>query len=273
MAREKTWFKLWITEGYSVRQLISISRRGIWKIKGTISVWLKRIPVTVVLNYSEIKYLLFDGTYFKHENCLMAAMDNSDGRIVGRRYCIRENYETAHSIFNELNNKGVLPKAITIDGNTSVIRAIKAVWPNITIQRCLAHIQRQGLSWLRRNPKLPAGKDLRRILLTVTEIKNEKDKILFIAEFEKWEKKYGESVRHLPADHKVFSDLRGTRSLLIHALPDMFHYLDDDNIPATTNKIEGYFSRLKIIYRQHRGLSKSHRQNFFNWYIYFKNNN
>lgn len=224
-------------------------------------------------NYSEIKYLLFDGTYFKHENCLMAAMDDQNGKIIGEKYCVRENYANAYSIFYELDIAGVSPKAITTDGNTSVIRAIKTIWPNITIQRCLAHIQRQGLSWLRRNPKLPASKNLRIILLTVTEIKNESDKNLFITEFEKWEKRYGESVRHLPSDHKVFGDLQRTRSLIIHALPDMFHYLDNTSIPATTNKIEGYFSRLKIIYRQHRGLSKNHRQNFFKWYIYFKNNN
>jgi hypothetical protein len=120
---------------------------------------------------------------------------------------------------------------------------------------------------------MPAGRDLRNILLTVTEIKSERDKILFIAEFEKWEKRYGESVLHLPSDHKVFGDLQRTRSLIIHAMPDMFHYLNDNNIPATTNRVEGYFSRLKIVYRQHRGLSKNHRQNFFNWYIYFKNIN
>lgn len=201
----------------------------------------------------------------------MTAMDNSDGKIVGHRYCLRENYETTYLIFSKLKNDGIVPKAITIDGNPSVIRAIKAVWPNITVQRCLAHIQRQGLSWLRRNPQPPAAKDLRKILLMVTDIKDKNDKIFFISEFKKWEMKYDELVCRLPSNHKVCSDLKGTRSLLIHALPNMFHYLDDSNIPATTNKIEGYFSRLKIIYRQHRGLSKKHRQNFFSWYIYFKN--
>lgn len=272
-SKEKTWFKLWIIEGYSVRQLVSISRHGIWKIKRIISMWLNQSPDEIILNYSEIKYLLFDGTYLKHENCLMIAMNNQDGKIISEKYCVRENYADAYSIFYELNKIGISPKAITVDGNTSVIRAIKTVWPNIIIQRCIAHIQRQGLSWLRRNPKIPTSKDLRKILLTITEIKNESDRNLFITKFEKWEEQYGEFVRHLPSDHKVFSDLQRARSLIIHAMPDMFHYLNDSSIPATTNKIEGYFSRLKIIYRQHRGLSKNHRQNFFKWYIYFKNNN
>jgi len=52
-------------------------------------------------------------------------------------------------------------------------------------------------------------------------------------------------------------------------LPNMFYYLDDQCIAATTNKLEGYFSRLKEIYRKHRGMSKKHRQNYFAWYINF----
>jgi hypothetical protein len=50
-----------------------------------------------------------------------------------------------------------------------------------------------------------------------------------------------------------------TRSLILHALTNMFHYLDEHCIAATTNKPEGYFSMLKEIYRKHRGLSKKHR--------------
>lgn len=200
-------------------------------------------------------------------------MDNHDGKIVNHWYCLRESYETAYMVFNELKGLGIFPKAITIDGNTNVIRALKAVWPNIIIQRCLTHIQRQGLSWLRRNPKIQASKDLREILLTITEIKTAKDKKQLLLIFKGWERKYGRTICQLPANHKVFSDLQRTRSLMLHALPDMFHYLTDTKIAVTTNRMEGYFSRLKMIYRQHRGLSKSNRQNYFNWYIYFKNNN
>lgn len=200
-------------------------------------------------------------------------MDNLNNRIIADRYCVRENYATTYDVLKELLSKQVNPKAITIDGNTSVIRAIKKVWPNIIIQRCLVHIQRQGLSWLRRYPKSYAARDLRLLLLTITNIKNYKQKQTFIDDFNNWERMYGKFVLSLPSSDKVFSDLQRTRSLIIHAMPDMFHYLEDSNIAPTTNKLEGYFSRLKEIYRQHRGLSKNHRNNYFQWYIYFKNIN
>ena len=57
--------------------------------------------------------------------------------------------------------------------------------------------------------------------------------------------------------------------MLIKALPWMFRYLDDPGVSFTTNGLEGYFSRLKSHYRQHRGLKKEKLNSYFNWYFYF----
>ena len=270
ISREKKWFELWITEGYSIRQLINISKYGIWKIKRIKNYWLEKVPPTQYLT-GKHKYLILDGTYFKRTNCLIVVMNNLSNQIIASRYCFRENYATACNIFKGLLSKQINPIAITTDGNTSVILAIKKVWPDTIIQHCLVHIQRQGLSWLRRYPKSQAAKDLRLLLLTVTNIKDHSQKQTFINGFNNWEKRYGKFVLSLPSSDKVYGDLQRTRSLIIHALPNMFHYLEDSNIAPTTNKVEGYFSRLKEIYRRHRGLSKKHREKYFQWYIYFKN--
>lgn len=228
-------------------------------------------PDSVKLNTEPIKHLLLDGTYFKHENCLIVVMDNKSGNIVASSYCIRENYELAFDLLKELSAKGINPRSVTIDGNPSVIRAIRKVYPDIIIQRCLVHIQRQGLSWLRRFPKNEPAQELRRILLNLSKIKTKRGRDIFINDFDFWEKKYGKIVSSLPSDNKIFGDLQRARSLIIHALPDMFHYLENIEIPHTTNKLEGYFSILKARYRQHRGMSKKHRESYFRWYIYFRN--
>jgi hypothetical protein len=269
--REKKSFSLWITEGYSVRQLINISHHGVWKLNQIKNYWIKRTPDQSVADYRLVKYLQFDGTYFKHENCLTVLMDNMTGKVLTHQYHVRENYESAYQMFKKMLDEGLQPIAVTIDGNHSVIRALKAVWPDIVIQRCIAHIQRQGLSWLRRYPKLEASRALRKILLTIANIKDETGRQLFIKEFFLWEKRYGRFVLSLPSRDKVYGDLQRTRSLILHALPDMFHYLEDECIASTTNKLEGYFSRLKEIYRKHRGLSKKHRLSYFAWYVNLKN--
>ena len=269
--KEKKTFVLWITEGYSVRQLIDIGPHGIWKINQIRKYWLERLPQNKEQDLSGVKYLQFDGTYFKHENCLMVLMNNSTSKIIGYQYHYRENYECSRALFAQMKASGLEPAAITIDGNTSVIRALKTVWPGIIMQRCIVHIQRQGLAWLRRYPKLEASKQLRKILLKISDVGDEQGKEVFIADFINWENQYQNFVVALPTKDKVYGDLQRARSLIVHALPNMFHYLDDENIAATTNKLEGYFSRLKEIYRRHRGLSKQHRQNYFAWYIHLKN--
>jgi len=54
-------------------------------------------------------------------------------------------------------------------------------------------------------------------------------------------KQYGSFVVSLPSRDKVYGDLQRTRSLILHALPDMFHFLEDQRIASTTNKLEGLF--------------------------------
>lgn len=224
------------------------------------------------IDAAKLKYLIFDGTYFNHENCFLLLLDGQTGKAVDARYYVRENYATAHEIFSTLKNRGVCPIAITIDGNTSVIRALHDVWPNIMIQRCLFHIQRQGLAWLRRYPKLESARNLRKIFLTITGIDSIRLKDDFFTALSSWEKLYGQSVVELPKSHKVYSDLQRARSLLHHAWPNMFHYLNDSTITPTTNRIEGYFSMIKGRYKQHHGLSKNNRSKYLFWYIYLKNN-
>lgn len=270
--REKIWFKEWVIEGYSVRQLVRISRRGIWKIKKIIKYWLNQKIPELKIVYTQTKYLVFDGTYFKHENCLLLLLNSQTGKAVSCRYQIRENYATAFEMFQKAKEKGINPIAITIDGNTSIIRAIKDVWPDIIIQRCLVHIQRQGLAWLRRYPKLKESKELRKVYLIIFRIENCLQRNEFFNALLKWEKRYGQRVASLPSSHKVHGDLQRARSLLLNAWPDMFHYLNDSNIAPTTNLIEGYFSAIKGRYKQHHGLSKMNRQKYLKWYIYLKNN-
>ena len=74
----------------------------------------------------------------------------------------------------------------------------------------------------------------------------------------------------------VFSDLLRARSMLLKALPDLFHFITNKHIPSSTNTLESYFSRLKEHYRHHRGLAIHHRDAYFKWYFYLlpgKNSN
>ncbi len=165
--------------------------------------------------------------------------------------------------------EGLRPRSFTVDGNRQVIKVLKMFWPDAVIQRCLVHIQRQGLSWCRNSPKTVHARQLRKVFLQVTGIATPADKNVFLNLFANWESQYGTEIADRKERGRGFSDIKRARSMLLHALPDMFHYLDDPNISTTTNGLEGYFSRLKSHYRQHRGLSPQKRPNYFAWYFHF----
>ena len=198
-------------------------------------------------------------------------MDASNQKIIAHRYVKKESFKEAHPWFMGLKQQGLNPQFITTDGQQSVLRAMQLVWPEVKLQRCLYHIQHEGMRWLRSYPKTEVGKDLRTILSKLSRIKTIQERDHFIRNYEEWLKKYQGLVLSLPRTTVAYKDLQRTIVLINNALPDMFYYLEDPNIHSTTNALEGFHSRLKADYQRHRGLNKEHRISFLNWYCYFKN--
>ncbi len=198
-------------------------------------------------------------------------MNAMDQELISNIYTKREGYRNVYGWFSKLNEQGLNPIYITMDGERSVIRAITTVWPQAKIQRCLYHIQREGMRWLRTYPKTQAGKDLRHLLKTLCRINTSEERNEFIALYMAWLNQYRDFVLSLPRSKVAFKDLKKTMALIYNALPDMFHYLSDKGIPKTTNKLESFYSRLKADYRKHRGLTERHKISYLNWYCYFKN--
>lgn len=198
-------------------------------------------------------------------------MQAHNSLILDYLHTTKESYALALPWFEKLKALGLKPLVITMDGERSMIRAIHDVWPETKIQRCLYHIQSEGLRWLRTYPTTQAGCELRAILSTLTSIKSLSDRDAFLHLFDCWIHAHFSFVRSLSNSTVEFKDLKRTIGLIRNALPDMFRYLNDKNIASTTNLLEGFFSHLKSDYQRHRGLSKANRINYLNWYCHFKN--
>jgi hypothetical protein len=202
---------------------------------------------------------------------VVALMDGETKRVIAGCYGVSENSDKQlYSFFAPLITRGLNPDSFTVDGSLQAMKVMRALWPRIVIQRCLVHIQRQGLVWCRNYPKTVSARRLRDIFLQVTRIRTKEERDRFLELVTQWEKKYGRDIAIQPEKGWVFSDLKRARSMLIKALPYMFHYLDDTQIPFTTNGLEGYFSRLKGHYRQHRGLRKKNLEKYFGWYFFYR---
>jgi transposase-like protein len=229
---------------------------------------LKQTAPQPALDLGQYQHLVLDGTFLHRPRSLTALMDAQTHVIVAGQYGISESSEPQLREFLErLIPVGLRPLSFTVDGNPKVMRVIRQLWPGVVVQRCLVHIQRQGLSWCRTFPKTTYARRLRKIFLQVTRIRTTADRDTFLGAVIDWENKYGSQISERRETGYVFSDIKRARSMLMRALPDMFHYLDSPLIPISTNVLEGYFSRLKGRYRQHRGLRKEKRKDYFRWYF------
>jgi len=264
------WFRRWIAEGYSVRQLALQSGHSQRKLRRLIGRFLAQAPPTTVLEPQTGRYLLFDGTFLHRPHSIAVLMDGQTHTLVRGQFDVRENSEPElRAFFEPMMGEGLRPLSFTVDGNPQVIKVLRMLWPDAVIQRCLVHIQRQGLGWCRRSPKTAYARQLRQIFLRVSGIATTTDREAFLNLVATWEARYGTEIAARRETGRVFSDVKRARSMLLRALPDMFHYVDDPHISTTTNGLEGYFSRLKSHYRQHRGLSPLKRPNYFAWYFHF----
>ena len=198
-------------------------------------------------------------------------MDALSQKIIFDAYVDKEGYYIVYPLLQKLKNQGFNPFCVTMDGHIQIMRAFREIWPDIKIQRCLYHIQRQGLSWIRTFPKTQAGRELRSLLLKLCEIQSFKERDIFVGIFYRWLRLYRDFVKSLPSGSVAFKDLKKTVALIHNALPDMFHYLSDQKIASTANLLEGLYSQLKADFQRHRGLSEKHKQSYLRWYCYFKN--
>ncbi len=264
---------MWITESYSVRRLCQLSGYSRAKLQRINQYWLSQEPPESSIDLSQYKYLIYDGTYFHKDGCFICLMGTTSQTIIANIYTDREGFKNTYPWFNDLKYKGLNPDAVAMDGEISVMRSIRMTWPKIKLQRCLYHIQREGMRWLRSQPTTQAGRELRILLSTLCQVKNIKERNAFIKSYRQWFKKYYRFIQSLPKTNIAFKDLKRTIVLLNNALPDMFRYLMNPFLPATTNALESFYSRLKADYRRHRGLSQNNKISYLKWYCHCKNSN
>lgn len=261
------WFKRWLVEGYTIRQLAQESGHSVSTIRRIIEHWLQQPPPGPHPSVAQCVSAIIDGTFIKRRKGILAVMNAVDHTMLYGAYNVSEQPRDLGALFHHLAEGRLSLQYATVDGNPALSQALQRQWPAIVLQRCLVHIQRQGLSWCRRNPKRTDAKHLRKIFLDVTTIHSVSDRDRFLHRVQVWERVHGTRIAATPEHGYIFSDLKRARSMLLAALPNMFHYLDNPLIANSTNALEGYFSRLKQRYRQHRGLAPRHRFAYFQWYL------
>jgi len=250
-----------------VRQLSSISKLSPATLKRCIRFYLEHPPTNPFAS-SSVRYIICDGTFLEHRTGIYAMMNANTKRLIYAAYDMPEGGHKLHAEYQTLSANGFNPVSATVDGNPQQIKYLRLAWPSIIIQRCIVHIQRQGLSWCRRNPKRTDAKHLRKIFLRICTVKTDSEVRKIKKDIFAWERRFGPAIVHSTDRGWVFGDLLRARSMILKSLPDLFHFVRNSHIPSSTNTLESYFSRLKEHYRHHRGLAVVHRDTYFRWYFY-----
>jgi hypothetical protein len=270
------WFKKWIQGRRTLQQLSKESRYSVRTLKRYFHEYLKEPPVLKVYP-SQCVNLLIDGTYFRDDLCLIVYRDHTVKFTQLYRLSNGEWYEELKEDLQNLLILGVQIESITCDGHKALLKAIKKVCKHVTTQRCLVHIQRMCLLWLRQRPKTEAGIELRRIVsrlhLITTALQRDYWIVSMVRWYERYESFINEKSYHTLTSRYWYKHKYVRRSFMVikKALPDMFHYLDNHRIPKSTNGLESFFGHLKGHINIHRGLTLQHRKNFIKWYLHLRN--
>jgi len=272
------WFRLWVQEGYSVRELSALSGRSPSSLRLIVRYWLSHAPPRQETEWRsrlrQSRHIIVDGTMLHrhHSQSVYAVMESSSHQLLYGSYGIREGARDLQPLYAMLAKSGLCPKSATTDGNPQQTRYLAVQWPSLRLQRCNVHVQRQGLRWCRRNPKRTDAKHLRKLFLALTTVKTSAQRNDFIRHVHQWDRRFGPAIRQARrvTGGWVFSDLALAAHMLVRSLPDLFHFIDDPHIASSTNALEGYFSRMKEKYRRHRGLAQKSRDHYFQWYFYLQ---
>jgi hypothetical protein len=276
LSNQKVWFEAWVIGRQTVKQISLSSGYSERTLKSIFHRYLELTPVFSV-RPSEKVNLIIDGTYFSNDLCLVLYRDNTIKYTQLYRLTDGEWYEEMKEDLENLLKLGVQIESITCDGHKALLKAIRKVCKQSIIQRCVVHVQRMCRIWLTMHPKSEAGLSLRSIINRTHTINNREQWGYWIVELKLWhdryqgylnEKSYNPQTGRYWYTHKM---VRRSFTLIKKALPDMFHYLDNDKIPKSTNGLESFFGHLKSHVTLHRGLSMKHRKSFIKWYLYYRN--
>lgn len=275
-ANRFVWFVKWIMERQVYRLLSRDSGMSQSSLQRLFKQYLQSPPRNLVKSKRNV-HLLIDATYFTNELCLILYYDYDIQYVQLFRNTNKEKFKEIREDLENLKALGVEVYSVTCDGHKSILKAVSRVYPNAVVQRCVVHVKRQVKNYLSSRPILEQSKQLLAISNKVTAINTIQQCSDWLAKIESWYLEHEAFINQKTMNPETgrwwftHKNLHQAYMHIANALPHLFSYLNDTEIPKTTNELEGYFTHLKEKLTLHRGLKFEAKKNFIKWYISFKN--
>jgi len=216
-------------------------------------------PVTVIL----------DATFFsRHDGVLVA---RAESRNLLWKEIESEKAEYYSEVLDTLWAAGIHFAAFVIDGRRGVREKLMGQYPDVPIQFCQFHQMAIVTRYLSARPKLEAGRQLRRIVLTLSRT----HRGTFTDALKQWHAGWKDFLKEKTMNpvsrrwHYTHRRIRSAYRSLMTNLPWLFTCQDHPglNIPNTTNSCDGSFAHWKNKLKIHRGLSRERRRKMMNYLL------
>jgi AraC-like DNA-binding protein len=151
-ANRFVWFTKWIMDRRVYRTLSNEMQMSERSISRLFKHYLTQAPEIFVKNKAHV-HLIIDGTYLPNGLCLILYYDHDIRYVQLYRTGKAEKLREITQDLRALKSLGIQLYSVTCDGHKSILKAVKKVYPNAVIQRCLVHVKRQCGLYLSKKPK------------------------------------------------------------------------------------------------------------------------
>jgi hypothetical protein len=207
-----------------------------------------------------------DTTYWGRNLGVMLFRDSVKKENLLKYYVKNETIKQFVDGIRELQKRGFIIRGIVCDGKPGLLKIFES---EIIIQMCQFHQKQIIKRYLTSKPKLEASKELWIIVDKLISTNKEE----FTKELEewyiKWQNFYNERTKNQETGKSFYTHkrLRSAYKSLVKNTPFLFNYIDKEDIPNTTNGIDGVFSDLKSKLRNHNGLTIERKKKLIDKYL------
>jgi hypothetical protein len=212
-----------------------------------------------------------DATYFGRNCGVLVALEVASRRPLYLKHIAHERTSDYADALAWIERHGYVVDGIVIDG----MQTLFSLFEGYNVQMCQYHMCAIVRRKLTGNPRLPAGRELKALMATLTT----SGRHGFTAAFEAWTLKWESFLKERsvsPETGKTFYTHRRLRSAVVSIrfyLPYLFTWQQVDGMPNTNNRLEGIFTDLKRNINNHSGMSRKNRERLINGFFLALGNN
>jgi hypothetical protein len=224
-------------------------------------------------------FIFVDATYINKNLCLLIV--RNERHVLGFRWAKSETFEDYYELLRTIEE----PSFVICDGHRSITKAIKRLWKNVGIQRCLVHIAHDCERKLGKRSPCEINHLFRKHINKITTIDTVRKSNNWLNKFQELYEIHQDFIQEVRPTidietgevlswYKAHPKLNNVCNMIrkLQKNNSLFLFIEN-GIPNNSNYLEGGInSPFKNLLRCHRGLKLEPQKRMFEWYLLSRSN-